>query len=124
MEPSIVHYMRQFLNSSDLTDALEEHLAAALTCTKSQTFVGCTPKFTEIFEYGPRELDGRPINDLVSEDFRPKHTDLVNDYATNPFVAQMGDRRVTGITKHGKSKSMTLWLLPTGKDRVLVIAFK
>ncbi len=65
-----------------------------------------------MFGYGPGELKGKSIHDLVPVDVRQLHRVWFNQYAANPTSRPMGGRgvRLRGVTKDGTEFSVEIGL--------------
>lgn len=83
--------------------AIATHTTAIVVDLQTSAIVWATAPAEALFGYGPGELKGRPVHDLVPRDVRHLHRQWFSEYAENPTNRPMGGRgiRLKGVTKDG-----------------------
>lgn len=98
--------------------------AALMLVDAAGRIVMVNPAGGELFGYEPGELTGQPIDHLLPERYRSRHTNLVAQYFSTPQPRTMGSRRdLTGRHKNGSEFPVEIGLTHLRQgDETLVVA--
>lgn len=108
---------------TELNNAMAGCLAAMVIDIKSLKVVAASKFCDDVFAYGRGRLAGVHINELMPEEFRDRHDDLVEAWKKNPRAMVMGERRIPCLGGDGKQFTCTVHLTPWTENKALIVFF-
>ena len=108
----------------ELLDLLESLPDAILVVNNGGRIAFANVHVVKMFGYSAREISGQPMEILMPERFRHRHTDFVQRYLENPYVRPMGESTsLVGQQRSGSEIPLEIYLSPLFlHDRKYVIA--
>ncbi|MBS1722901.1 MAG: PAS domain S-box protein [Armatimonadetes bacterium] len=100
---------------------IEHSPEAVLIVLPDTTVFMANDKAGDLFGWGPEDLVGKPISDLLPRRYRPDHAEHVKGFFEHPRTKEMGDHFATfGLHRSGKEipVAANLSVLGTGERMV------
>lgn len=83
---------------------IQEQAPCIVTHMKSGLIIFASKRVSDIFGYIYNELEGKTVEDLMPEEYRPRHGANLTAYAKSPKYRNMGKE---GMTLKGMRKDQT-----------------